>query len=104
MTGTKPAKPISHETEVFVSQLDRKIHAMWHDGESREAALAEARDRLLAFGGVRPYLRNRWVAWATRRPTDRSAQSCLRDAYGPQGCTPGQLPCGPAATANWPGG
>ena len=87
---------MSRETEVFVDQLDRKIHAMWHAGESREAALAEARDRLLMFGGVKRYMRYPVLAWLFRRPTERSAETCLRDAYGPQGCTPGQPPCEPA--------
>ena len=88
---------VSRGTEVFVDQLDRKIHQMWHAGESREAALAEATDRLLMFGGAKRYMRYPWVAWLFRRPTERSAQTCLRDAYGPQGCTPGQAPCGPLA-------
>ena len=80
---------------VFVVQLDRKIHQMWHDGESRDAALAEARDRIQAFGGIKPYLGNRFVAWATRRGTERTATGFVRDAYGPQGCyRPGQPPCG----------
>ena len=91
------SRTVSRETEVFVDQLDRKIHQMWHDGESREAALAEACDRLLGFGGVKRYMRYPVLAWLFRRPTERSAQSCLRDTFGPQGCTPGQPPCGPVA-------
>ena len=82
---------------VFVVQLDRKIHEMWHAGESCEAALAEARDRMLTFGGIKPYLGNRFVAWATRRGTERTADGFVRDAYRPRGCTPGQPPCGPDA-------
>ena len=68
---------------VFVTQLDRKMRQMRDDGESREAALAEAGDRLTEFGGVKRYLRVPVAGWFLRRETGRAAEKAVIGPYGP---------------------
>ena len=61
---------------------------MRRDGESREAALAEAASRLTAFGGVTRYLRVPVAGWFLRRETDRAAEKAVIGAYGPHADQP----------------
>jgi hypothetical protein len=76
--------PDDETLSVFVTQLDRKMREMRDDGESREAALAEASGRLTEFGGVKRYLRVPVAGWFLRRETDRAAEKTVSAVYGPR--------------------
>jgi hypothetical protein len=80
------SKPKDETLSIFVLQLHRKIHQMWHYGESRDAALAEAAGRLEASGGVKRYVHVPLAGRLIRRITDRAAEDAVSAAYGAHAC------------------
>ena len=63
---------MSSERDVFLEQAARAVHAMWHDGRSREEALQEAARRYefhargvrwLARWSAKPIVKGSWRSW-----------------------------------------
>ncbi len=88
---------------VFTDQLARQLHRMWREGDTRQAAVAEAERRHLALADVnrldRLPISNRWALnwlrwlccrWARQDVTRYWGQgSCQRYSWG-AGVCPGQ--------------